>query len=232
METDSGVMSSGKTSCFTFERVSFGWPEGRTILRQASFALPEGVFALVHGPSGAGKSTLLRLMNRLEEPQAGTIYYRGRALADCDPSWLRRQVAYLQQTPVVLNVTVRETLLMPFTYTVNKRLALLSDDDLAARLDEVLLGTVGLDERAATLSVGQRQRLCLVRALVAGPDVLLLDEPTASLDRQSQAVVEKMAQQLCAGGVTVVMVTHGEFAPRGVPIARIRIHDAKVDVCL
>jgi putative ABC transport system ATP-binding protein len=107
-------------------------------------------------------------MNRLEEPQAGAIYYRGRALDDCDPPWLRQHVAYFQQTPVVLDVTVRQTLLMPFIYAANKRLAPLSYDDLAARLEAVLLGSVGLDERAAALSVGQRQRLCLVRALVTG----------------------------------------------------------------
>lgn len=223
-------MSADRLNCFVFENVSFAWPGGRTVLKSQSFAVPTGVFGVVHGASGAGKSTLLRLMNRLEEPQSGVIYYRGRALADFDPPRLRKQVAYLQQMPVVPDVTVREALLMPFAYGVNKGLPPPGNDELAARLDRLLLGPVGLSERAAALSVGQRQRLCLARALMTKPDVLLLDEPTASLDGESQAVVEQVAEQLCAEGVTVVMVTHAGFSPTGVPAAQINLQNGKVDI--
>lgn len=218
-------------TCFEFKHISFGWPGGRTVLTDQTFTIPAGSFAVVRGPSGAGKSTLLRLMNRLEEPQSGVIRYRGRDLFDYDPPRLRQKVAYLQQMPVVPDVSVRETLLMPFAFGVNKGLTSPTDDELAARLDEVRLGMIGLNEHAAALSGGQRQRLCLVRALMTGPDVLLLDEPTASLDSQSQAVVEQMAEQRCASGVTVIMVTHEGFSPRNLPITEIRLRDGKVEVC-
>jgi len=218
-------------NCFEFENVSFAWPGGRTVLADQTFAIADNGFVVVRGPSGSGKSTLLRMMNRLEEPQSGTIRYCGRDLADYDPPRLRQRVAYFQQMPVVADVTVRETLLMPFTFMVNKGLTPPADDDLVDRLEAVHLGMVQPDERAGALSVGQRQRLSLARSLMTGPDVLLLDEPTASLDRESQAVVEQMAEQLCAEGTTIIMVTHDGFSPQRLPMVQIHIQDGKVDVC-
>ena len=119
---------------------------------------------------------------------------------------------------------------MPFQYAVNQALKPPADDALAARLDEVHLGMVELDERAGALSVGQRQRLALVRALMTGPEVLLLDEPTASLDSESREVVVCKAEQLCAEGTTVIMVTHDGFLPQGVPVVEIHIQGGKVDL--
>ena len=224
------VKAMSGMDCFEFRNVSFSWPAGRTVLKDQTFAIPERSFVVVRGPSGSGKSTLLRMMNRLEEPQSGVIRYRGRNLTDCDPPRLRQRVGYLQQMPVVADVTVRETLLMPFQYAVNQALKPPSDDALATRLDEVHLGMVELGERAGALSVGQRQRLSLVRALMTAPEVLLLDEPTASLDSESRVVVERKAEKLCVAGTTVVMVTHDGFLPQGVPMVEIHIRDGKVDL--
>lgn len=217
---------------FAFENVTFAYPGGRRVLDDACFEIPEKAFALVRGPSGTGKSTLLRLMNRLEEPQSGTIYYRGRPLVDFDPPLLRQKVAYLHQVPVIQDITVRETLLMPFAYLANKMLTPPSDGELASRLDELLLDTIDLNAPAAALSVGQRQRLCLARATMTGPDVLLLDEPTASLDRESETIVEQITETLCAAGTTIVMVTHNAFTPTSVPIVTIRVQKGKVRRCL
>lgn len=224
-------MVNENRTCFEFRNVSFAWPGGRMVLNNQTFTLDAGSFSVVRGPSGAGKSTLLRLMNRLEEIQSGVIYYNGRALGEYDPSRLRQKIAYLQQMSVVPDVTVRETLLMPFRFGISKELTPPGDDELVARLDQVLLGVVGLNENAAALSIGQRQRICLLRALMTGPEVLLLDEPTASLDSKSQGVVEEMAEHLCDGGATVVMVTHDRFSPKGVPMTEIRIQDGKVNIC-
>ncbi|PIE66870.1 MAG: hypothetical protein CSA23_06935 [Deltaproteobacteria bacterium] len=217
-------------NCFEFEHVSFAWPGGRTVLADQSFTIAQGRFVVVRGPSGSGKSTLLRMMNRLEEPRSGTIRYRDLDLADYDPPRLRQRVRYFQQMPVVDDVTVRETMLMPFKYAVNKELTPPSDDALTARLGDVHLEMVDLEERAGALSVGQRQRLSLVRALMTGPEVLLLDEPTASLDSESQAIVERMAERLCDDGTTIIMVTHGGFSPRRVPMVEIHLDDGKVTI--
>ena len=217
-------------NCFEFRNVSFSWPAGRTVLKDQTFTIPDRSFVVVRGPSGSGKSTLLRMMNRLEEPQSGAIRYRGRKLTDYDPPRLRQRVGYLQQIPVVADVTVRDTLLMPFQYAVNQVLKPPADDVLTARLYEVHLGMVDLDERAGALSVGQRQRLSLVRALMTGPEVLLLDEPTASLDSESREVVERKAEQLCADGTAVIMVTHDGFSPQSMPMVEIHIQGGQVDL--
>lgn len=171
-------------------------------------------------------------MNRFETPQQGIIRYLNRSLSDWDPPRLRQQVTYLQQMPVVPDVSVRNILLLPFNFNINKKLTLPSDKSLLAKLDRVQLGTVGLDESAAALSGGQRQRLSLLRALMTEPDVLLLDEPTASLDKESKAVVEEMVEDLCAQGRTIIMITHDDFIPGRVPMAELHIQEGGVKICL
>ncbi|MCG8619264.1 MAG: ABC transporter ATP-binding protein [Desulfobacterales bacterium] len=218
--------------CFEFEKVSFSWPGGPAVLDSQDFSLPGGMFSLVRGPSGSGKSSLLRLMNRLETPQKGTVRYLGRSLEDWDPPKLRQQVTYLQQMPVIPDLSVRDTLLFPFKFNINSELTPPSDASLLARLDRVQLSGVGLGDSAAALSGGQRQRLSLLRALVTEPDVLLLDEPTASLDRESKAVVEEMVEELCGHGATVVMITHDGYIPKQAPVAEVRIKEGRVEVCL
>lgn len=217
--------------CFEFEAVSFAWPGGRNILDRQSFCLPSGGFALVRGSSGAGKSTLLRLMNRLEEADAGVIRYRGSSLTDHEPPRLRQEVAYLQQTPVIPDRTVREILLHPFEFRVNREIPQPADAALRDMLDRVCMETVGLDEPGAALSGGQRQRLGLLRTLVTGPRVLLLDEPTASLDDESKTGVRQMAETVCREGTTVVMITHDGFVPAKLPVLEITISGGEVTVC-
>lgn len=225
-------MNQQEILCFEFDQVSFSWPGGRTILDRQDLALPEGVFALVRGPSGSGKSTLLRLLNRLEQPISGEIRYLGRRLADWDPPQLRQQVTYLQQTPFIPDLAVRDILLYPFQLGVNRRRIPPADEMLGAMMERVRLQEVGLDDSGALLSGGQRQRLGLLRALIADPRVLLLDEPTASLDRESRVAVEEMAMDLCRQGVTIVMITHDGFVPKQVPVAEVTIQQGQVTVCL
>ncbi len=218
--------------CFEFDKVSFSWPGGRTVLDRQDMALPEGVFAQVRGPSGSGKSTLLRLMNRLEQPISGEIRYMGQCLTEWDPPGLRQQVTYLQQTPFVPDRPVRDILAYPFHLGVNKGKILPSDQSLRSLLDRVQLGALGLDESGAALSGGQRQRLGLLRAVIANPRVLLLDEPTASLDKESRTVVEEMAVDLCRQGITIVMVTHDDFVPQQVPVAEVTMQQGRMTECL
>ncbi len=216
---------------FCFENVSFCWPGGRPVLENQSFSLPAGTFTLVRGPSGSGKSTLLRLMVRLEEPDAGEIRYQGRGPRDRDPPRLRRRAAYLRQAPVVPDLSVREVLLAPFSFAIARDETPPSDGKITARLEEVLLGDIGLDERAAALSGGQRQRLCLVRALLTGPEFLLLDEPTSSLDDKSRAAVEDLLERQWARGLGVVMATHDGYVPRRAALRELRIQNGRTEIC-
>lgn len=186
----------------------------RVVLSGAEMAVPRGAFALLTGPSGAGKSTLLRLFCRLEEPDEGRVLLCGGSVSELPPATLRRRVCYLQQTPTVVPGSVRENLLLPFTFKAAAGLARPADPELAACLGRLAAGDIPLDQEASTLSVGQRQRLCLARALLVRPEALLLDEPVSALDPESARAVMAAAESFCLDdGGTVLLVSHAEFKP-------------------
>jgi putative ABC transport system ATP-binding protein len=178
--------------------------EVRTVVTSVSFTVASASRLVVIGRSGSGKSTLLRLLNRFDEPLSGEVSFRGAALRSYDPLALRRRIALVMQTPIVFAGTVRENL------QVRPKHAPLPDESAL----EAILGEVGLDAgmlaRAAdTLSVGEKQRLCLARALLPKPDVLLLDEPTSALDPKSLAVVADLILSLQGRRhIAVVAATH------------------------
>ena len=210
-----------------FEGVTFTYPDGPTVLDDASLVIEPGTYSLVRGPSGSGKSTLLRLLCLLEEPQAGRILFRNTSVFDMVPAELRRSIAYVQQMPNLLPGTIRENLLLPFSFKSNENMAVPSDADLEAGLQSFLLD-LSLDGKGDCLSVGQSQRVCLLRSLLLHPEVLLLDEPTASLDAESAKVVLDKAAELNAQGMTVIMISHSTEVPAGVTHT-IRINDGKLE---
>jgi putative ABC transport system ATP-binding protein len=173
----------------------------RRVLDSLSAAIPAGATAIV-GPSGAGKSTLLRLLNRLADPDAGTIAYRERPLAEYEPLALRREVSLVPQLPALLEGTVGSNL----AYAAG----------LAGREPDAerCLGLAGLDpdfagRDVAKLSVGEQQRAMLARALAQGPAVLLLDEPTSALDHAARDAIEATLAQLRRElEISIVLVSH------------------------
>lgn len=201
---------------------------GHTGLAHVNLAVHPGDFVMLTGPSGAGKSTLLRLAVRLEEADAGAVRCGGRPVADIPPAELRRALGFVQQTPTVGAGTVRDNLLLPFTFAANKGLTPPDDAELAGWLARFRLAGVGLDAVAASLSVGQRQRVCIIRTMLLRPAALLMDEPTSALDQESSAVVEALTEELNEDGVTVLMVTHGAYRPVRRPWRNVRVQDGGV----
>jgi len=180
--------------------VSAGPVAGDPILRSIDLVIPANGVTVLAGPSGAGKSTLLRLLNRLDDPVAGEIRWRGRALTEWAPTELRRQVAMVFQRPPL------------FAGTVLDNLRVASADVDVERAGHVL-EHVGLDpellgQDAESLSGGEAQRMCVARALLTEPAVLLADEPTAALDRAARATVEDLGRMLADSGVAVIWVSH------------------------
>jgi putative ABC transport system ATP-binding protein len=173
----------------------------RRVLDSVSATIPAGATAIV-GPSGAGKSTLLRLLNRLADPDAGTITYRGRPLAEYEPLALRREVSLVPQLPALLEGTVESNL----AYAAG-----LAGKELAA---EGCLRLAGLDpdfagRDVAKLSVGEQQRAMLARALAQEPAVLLLDEPTSALDHTTRDAIEATLAELRRElEISIVLVSH------------------------
>jgi putative ABC transport system ATP-binding protein len=173
----------------------------RRVLDSVSAELPLGATAIV-GPSGSGKSTLLRLLNRLADPDSGSIAYRDRPLADYEPRQLRREVSLVPQLPALLEGTVESNL----AYA-----ARLADRELEA---ERCLRLAGLDPEfsgrdVTKLSVGEQQRVMLARALAQQPCVLLLDEPTSALDQTARDAIEATLAQLRRElEISLVLVSH------------------------
>jgi putative ABC transport system ATP-binding protein len=194
------------------------------IVRGVDLTVPPGETLCVVGPSGAGKSTLLRLLNRLAEPTGGTVRLDGVDYRTIDPVELRARVGLVPQAPGLRPGTVRENV------TVGPRLRgeSVPGDRVTALLDRVDLAGSG-DRAVADLSGGEAKRVAIARTLLVDPDVLLLDEPTASLDRAAQAQIEALLTDLFAGSDrTVVLVTHDEAQVDRIADRVVRIVDGAV----
>ena len=210
------VPAAGGPVEISFSEVSFAYPEegaasgrGAPVLRGVTFTAGAGQRTALVGPSGAGKSTVLALLERFYDVTGGQVCVGGADVRDLDREQLRARMAYVEQDAPALAGSLRDNLLLGAP-TAN-------DSDLLQVLDRVNLGELvqrsrdGLDAQVGDdgilLSGGQRQRLAIARALLARPAVLLLDEPTASLDaRNEQALAD--AVTAIGPSTTVVVVAH------------------------
>ncbi|MDJ0496788.1 MAG: ATP-binding cassette domain-containing protein [Acidimicrobiia bacterium] len=188
------------TPLFEFHdvRVSSGTAD---VLNGVTAAIPDRRLTVIAGASGSGKTSLLRLCNRLDVPTSGRIAYRGEDLLDLDPRRLRRRVGMVFQQPALFPGTVRDNLLAAAPKA--------AEEDLRSALTSVDIDGLLLDRVADTLSGGEAQRVCLARTLMCRPEVLLMDEPTASVHPAAAAILEENARRLSReGGVGVIWVTH------------------------
>jgi len=174
---------------------------GRRVLDEVSVRLPLGSSCLF-GPSGSGKSTLLRLLDRLIDPESGTVLYEGEDVRERDPLALRREVVLVPQLPALIEGTVADNV------ALGPRLAGHSFDSRSA-LELAGLGESFASRPADQLSVGEQQWVMLARGLALEPRVLLLDEPTSALDAEATAAVEgTLARLRRRTSISLVWVTH------------------------
>lgn len=192
-----------------FDRVSFAYRDGKPVLREASFAVPHGSTTALVGPSGAGKSTALALIERFYDPADGSISVDGTDIRDMPRAELRARIGYVGQNAPVLAGTIRDNLLLAAPEADEARCRrVLAEVNLLDRIDQHPLGldaVVGDD--GAGLSGGERQRLSIARALIADTPLLLLDEPTASLDTRNESAM-RSAIESASIGRTVVIIAH------------------------
>ena len=190
-ERAGGVPAAVGAPMLELEDVSFAYADGRPVLDRVSLRVPAGSRVALVGPSGAGKSTLLALVEGFYPLDGGVVRWAGTDVREIPRAALRARLGYVEQEAPVLAGTVRDNLLLTRPEASDPELwAVLADVGLT---DVVRRSPRGLDvlvgDEGVLLSGGERQRLAIARSLLARPDLLLLDEPTASLDARNEGLL-------------------------------------------
>lgn len=191
---------------------------GKTIIDALDLTLRADAVSVIMGPNGAGKSVLVRLLHGMLAPTTGSISWGGKSLDES----VRKRQAMVFQTPVLLRRSVE----------ANVAFALSLDGQASSERCVELLAAVGLEDQARQparqLSGGERQRLAMARALATNPEVLFLDEPTASLDPASVLAIEEIVSAAHARGVKIVFITHDIGQARRLADEVIFLHRGRV----
>ncbi|MBM7312821.1 MULTISPECIES: ABC transporter ATP-binding protein [Streptococcus] len=192
-----------------YQNVSLTCKVSGPILKNLTFDIQEGEFFVLIGPSGSGKTTTLKLINRLIEQTEGEVFFQGKRLKDFDLRELRLETGYvLQQIALFPNMTVAENIaLIPEMKGLGKEETLTRTRELLTKVG--LEPDSYLDRLPKDLSGGEKQRVSILRAIIANPKVLLMDEPFSALDPISKAQLQDLIKKLHEEfKMTTVFVTH------------------------
>lgn len=203
-----GATQSVSDATLAMTHVDFAYEDGQPILHDVNFEAKPNTVVAFAGPSGGGKSTIFGLLERYYQPQSGQVTIGGSDVRDFNLSDWRSQIGYVSQDSAIMAGTIRHNL----TYGADRDftdselwhvLKLASADDFVAKMTDGLDTQVG--ERGVKVSGGQRQRLAIARAFLRDPKILLLDEATASLDSESEAMVQRALTELMKGRTTLII---------------------------
>jgi ATP-binding cassette, subfamily B, bacterial len=190
-----------------YEDVSFSYVEGLPALRNVSFHAPPGTTVALVGATGSGKSTLVNLLVRFYEFTGGQIYIDGKPVREYDLHTLREVIGVVTQESFLFNGSIRENLLMGKPQATDAELwravVAANAQQFIQRLPDGLESVVG--ERGVKLSVGEKQRLSIARALLKDPPILILDEATASVDTATERLIQQALERLMANRTSIVI---------------------------
>jgi tungstate transport system ATP-binding protein len=181
---------------------------GKQVLKNVSFTVKNGEIFILVGPNGAGKTTLLRILDLLEEPTSGMVFFNAKPVdySSKDKVILRRRIGMVFQQIALFNMSVFDNVALPLKFRKE------NENNIRRRVREVLelVQLNGFERRnALALSGGEAQRVAIAQALVVEPELLLLDEPTANLDPRNTSIIEGVLSQVNREkGTTIIMTTH------------------------
>ncbi|SDL02017.1 ABC transporter ATP-binding protein [Halanaerobium congolense] len=185
---------------FKLEKIKF-----KNILNIEEILLEENRVTAILGSSGGGKTTFLKLLNNMITADQGTITYQGKDIESYDPVSLRREIVMLPQDPQIFKGTIKDNFTKTEAITDNENSRNLNYNEL---LQKVSL-TQDLNDAADNLSGGEKQRLALARVMLLEPKVLLLDEPSSSLDKKTEEkIIKRVVDYVRKNNRTLIMVTH------------------------
>ena len=193
----------------TFDHVGFGYDPAVLVLKDVNFNIAPGQLVGVVGATGGGKSTVVGLIPRFYDPGAGRVLIDGVDLRDLKVQGLRKQIGFVLQDTVLFRGTVRDNIAYGRPDATDEEIVtaakLANADEFIARMPKGYESLVG--ERGLTLSGGQRQRIGIARAIIRNAPILILDEPTAALDTESEKLVIDALERLMKGR-TVITIAH------------------------
>ena len=193
----------------TFENVSFAYDPDLPVLRDITFDVKPGEMVGIVGPTGSGKSTAMSLIPRFRDRDAGRISIDGVDICDFKLHGLRTQIGFVLQDTVLLRGTVAENIAFGRPNAIAEQIGRAAEranaDEFIRRMPDGYDSMIG--DRGATLSGGQRQRIGIARALIRDNPILILDEPTAALDAESEELVIDALERLMKGR-TVITIAH------------------------
>ena len=200
----------GVTAAIEIRGLGFGYPGQARLLQDVSLTVSPGESVCLLGPNGSGKTTLLRCVLALERVQTGTVLINGHDAHRLSRRLLAREVAYVPQaTSVIFPFTVLDVVLMARTSHLDRLAVPSSSDEASARKAMELVGIAHLSDRPLDqISGGERQLALIARALCQEARVVVMDEPTASLDYGNQIRVLKIVNDLQQAGYAIVMSAH------------------------
>ncbi|MBK9108558.1 MAG: ABC transporter ATP-binding protein [Saprospiraceae bacterium] len=206
-ENKGTIKSGGLKGDLEFNNVSFAYHENTPILKNISFQLKQGEMLAIVGTTGSGKTSLISLINRLYEVNSGRIHLNGKNINEYDLNYLRSKIAVVLQDLFLFQGTVLENLRLKNQNISFEKVVEASQKIGAHDYIMALPGNYNymLAERGINLSIGQRQLLSFVRALLTDPDLLILDEATSSLDTETEAILQRALEKLIANRSAIVI---------------------------
>jgi ATP-binding cassette subfamily B protein len=210
-ETDNSFSVPG-APLLSFQNVSFQYPDGKKVLYNINFELEKGKTYAFVGPTGGGKTTTASLIARLYDPTSGEVLLEGKNLKSFSNQERSKKIGFILQDPFLFNGTVRENILYG-----NEEFKKMNDNELDKYLNNIGLNELvagfenGLETKIISggdsMSLGEKQLLAFVRAILRKPELLILDEATANIDTVTERLLENIIQKLPAS-TTKVIIAH------------------------